>query len=158
MVYTLEERIEIVFIYGEEGQCARRTAATFNERYPGKNVSHTYVIQLIKKFKETGCVINKKTNQPKLINEAAQIEIMGHFAMNPTSSIRQVSATTGMSMGSVHKILKLNKFHPYKIQPYQKLLEEDFDRRIQFCEEMTAIINVTPNLVQNICFSDALFL
>jgi len=68
MVYTLEERIEMVFIYGKEGQCARRTAATFNERYPSKNVSHTYVIQLIKKFKETGSVTNKKINHPKLIN------------------------------------------------------------------------------------------
>jgi len=58
-MYTLEERIEMVFIYGEEGQCARRTAATFNERYPSKIVSHTYVIQLIKKLNILNICYNK---------------------------------------------------------------------------------------------------
>jgi len=35
---------------------------------------------------------------------------------------------------SVHKILKRNKFHLYKIRLVHEL--NDFDRRIQFCETM----------------------
>lgn len=154
MVYTLAERIEIIFIYGAENQCARRTTATFNQNHPDKHVSHKYVLELVGKFRESGSVANKKRAQPRVINEAAQIEVLGHFAMNPTNSLRQVSALTRISYGAVQKVMKLNKFHPYKIQIHHELTEDDFDRRIEFCEIMTAMINMNPNALKNICFSD----
>jgi len=56
---------------------ARRTAAIFNERYPDKHISRTYVVQLVTKFKATGSVTNLKRNQLKFINKADQIKIMG---------------------------------------------------------------------------------
>lgn len=90
MTYTLEERIEIIFIYGAESQCARRTANEFNARHLNKHVSHRYVLDLVEKFKETGSVANKKRTQPRIVNEDSQIEILGQFAANHTSSIRQV--------------------------------------------------------------------
>nr|XP_022918112.1 uncharacterized protein LOC111427283 [Onthophagus taurus] len=141
-------------MYGSQNECARRTAAVFNERHPDKNVSHTYVLNLMKKFTQTGSVANIKHNESRVLNETAQLEVLGHFGINPNTSLRQVSRATGISLGSVHKVVKLHKFHPYKLKIHQELTEDDFDRRIQFCEEVTTIINNNNVFVKNICFSD----
>lgn len=63
MVYTVEERIQIVFLYGAEGMCYLRTAPAVNERNPDKNVSHVYVRDLIITFQETGSLKNKKKDR-----------------------------------------------------------------------------------------------
>ena len=154
MVYTLQERIELVFIYGTENNCARRTANTFNTRHPEKNVSRTYVRQLIAKFNETGSVANEKRTNYRVLNELTQIEILHKFQDSPTTSLRNVSNDTGVSLGSVHKVMKLNKFHPYKIKILHELYEDDFDRRIEFCERMVEIEAANGDQIKNICFSD----
>ena len=154
MVYTIRERSDMMIIYGSENRCARRTARAFNDKYPGKNVSHRYVIDLVQKFLDTGSVCNQKIQQPRVLDEGSQVEIIGHFAMDPNTSVRKVARKTNISTGSVHKALKLNKFFPYKIQMFQQLCEDDCDRRIQFCEEMSQKITEDPNLLKNICFSD----
>ena len=58
------------------------------------------------------------------------------------------------SIVSVHKILKKEKFHPHKIHLAQELCEDDFNRRIEFCENM--MLNIDRNLlfVVNIIFLD----
>ena len=103
MVYSLEERIEIIFAYGAQNGCARQAARVFNARHPEKNVTHCYVMKLVRKFEETGSVCNKKRTQPKILDEATQVEVLGHFAAVPTNSIRKVSYVTNISIGSVHK-------------------------------------------------------
>jgi len=154
MVYSLQERIELILIFGEEHRNARRTASVFNQRHPDKNVGHQYVLDLVRKFQETGSVCNKSVKNPRVLDEAAQIEILGHFAVDPQTSIPKVSRLTNISIGSVHKTLRQNNFFPYKIQHFQELGEDDYDRRIQFCELMTERINAQPNFLKNICFSD----
>lgn len=154
MVYTLQERTEIIFMYGAENRSARRTAHVFNERHPDKNVSHRYVLDLVKKFEETGSVCNKVNKQPRVLTEAAQIEVLGHFAADPTTSISKTVQLTNISYGSIQKVLKLNKFFPYKMSIVQELGEDDYDRRIQFCETMMEKIQIEPSLIKNICFSD----
>jgi len=52
---------------------------------------------------------------------------------------------------SVHKILKQNKFHPFKVH---ELNENDFDRRVEFCEIMMARIDIDPDFLFRIVFSD----
>ena len=50
------------------------------------------------------------------------------------------------------KILKQNKFHPYKIHLLQELNEDDFDRCLEFCELMMEKIDAEPDFVCNIVF------
>ncbi|EFN85686.1 hypothetical protein EAI_09677, partial [Harpegnathos saltator] len=52
------------------------------------------------------------------------------------------------------KILKMNKFHPYKIHLVQELNEDDFDRRIEFCDLMMEKIAEDPNYLSNVLFSN----
>ena len=53
-----------------------------------------------------------------------------------------------MSKTSVHRILKLHKFHPYKIHLVQALHGNDTDRRLEFCEW------VCNHMDSSILFSD----
>ena len=55
---------------------------------------------------------------------------------NPKTSVQQLALNHNMSRSSVQKILKREKYHPYKIHLLQELSEDDFDRRIEFSEIM----------------------
>lgn len=155
MVYTTEERIEIVMIYGSENSSARRTAAVFNNRHPNKHVSHKYVIELTSKFRQTGSVVNKKRdNIVKVLDDAAQTEVLALITLDPKQSIRKLSGATGLSRSSVHTVLKKHNFHPYKEQLHQQLFHHDYNSRIEFCEHMTEFIRNNETLVKNICFTD----
>lgn len=154
MVYSVEERIEIIFVYGAQEMCYLRTALAFNERHPGRNVSHVYVRDLVRKFQETGSVANKRRQGPKILDEEMQVEVLGQVANNPEVSTRQLASITGISRTSVRRVLKRHKFHPYKMKILQELGDDDPDRRIQFCETMTDKIQQEPTLTKNICFSD----
>ncbi|CAH1998920.1 unnamed protein product [Acanthoscelides obtectus] len=49
---------------------------------------------------------------------------------------RQLETVCGVSRRTVQRILKAHSFHPYKIHLVQELNEDEFDRRLQFCEDM----------------------
>jgi len=154
MVLTLQERVEIVFMYGENARSARATARQFNERHPGMNVSHNTVIKLVSKFSETGSVANRKGRENRVVDELAQTEVLGLLSIDPQTSIRKVAAETGLSYSSVRKVTKIHKWHPYKVKILHELHEDDFDRRIQFCEEIIALCEGNDSQLGNICFSD----
>ncbi|KAJ8909300.1 hypothetical protein NQ315_011260 [Exocentrus adspersus] len=126
----------MMFIYGEVRKCARRAAILFNQRYIHIII---YVIDNVldfaTKFSETGSVKNKKSNnRRRVLNEATQIEILGTFAAESTSSLRIVARQTGISHETIRK--------------------DDFDRRIEFCETVSNLVIAIPNLLFNICFTD----
>lgn len=156
MVYSTQERVEMVRLYYENGSNARAAARVFNESHPEKNVRHKYVLELLQKFTETGSVLNIKRNAIQIVNnEDAAIEVLGQVAaLENTASITEVSRVTGVSRTSVWRVLHKFKFHPYKIKLVHELNDDDFDRRIEFCELMTERINNNQNYLYNICFSD----
>lgn len=152
MVYSIEERVEIITLFFKNNDSARVTAALFNERHPAKNVTAAYVLHLVAKFNATGSVENRKRANER--DEAREVAVLGHVAMDPTLSTRKLSDVSGVSRTTIRRILKHHKFHPFKIQLVQELNEDDFDRRLQFCELVSEIINNNQNYIFDICFSD----
>jgi transposase len=60
MALTLDERVEIVLLSGRQGWTQRQVQDEFNDRHPERNpVTHSAVWKLVKKFKETGSVVDK---------------------------------------------------------------------------------------------------
>ncbi|CAH1998188.1 unnamed protein product [Acanthoscelides obtectus] len=49
---------------------------------------------------------------------------------------RKLETVCGVSRRSDQRILNAHSFHPYKIHLVQELNDDDFDRRLQFCEDM----------------------
>ena len=88
---------------------------------------------------------NKANHQPRKLYANSQIEI-GNFVYEPTTSIPKVVVATNILVGSISKPLKMNKFSPNKILIQQQLSEDDFDRRAEFCEQMSQRIEDDQNL------------
>ncbi|KAL1513292.1 hypothetical protein ABEB36_002716 [Hypothenemus hampei] len=59
--------------------------------------------QILKKFEATRSVQNNKANQPRILNEVVQIEILGQGTMCSTTSLRKVLKLTGVLHESVWK-------------------------------------------------------
>lgn len=157
MVYSLQERIEIVGLYYQNNNCARAAARIFNELHDGRHATHKYVIQLMEKFTTTGSVCNKVHKREGLVNnEAIQVAILGQVSLEAQQpqSLSTISRAIGVSSSTVFRVLHKFKYHPYKVKLVQELNEDDFDRRLEFCESMTQFINNNPQLLNNICFSD----
>lgn len=152
MVYSIAERVEIISLFFANNQCANRTAEFFNQRHLDKHVNRKYVLELVSKFQETGSVANKKRNMER--NEAAEVAVLGQIALNPMTSTRQLAHESGFTRTRIANILKHHKFHPYKIHLSHALNEDDFDRRVEFCDTMSERVTANPNYLYNVCFSD----
>ena len=154
MVYSIAERVEIIEFFFKNNECGNQVAELFNQRHADKNVSGKIVREMVAKFRETGSVHNKKRQLINpVLNEPTEITVLGQVAMDSTLSTRKLAVATGVSRTSVQRILKKYKFHPYKIRLVQELNEDDFDRRLQFCEIMTQRA-IDGNFLFNVCFSD----
>ncbi|CAH2003858.1 unnamed protein product [Acanthoscelides obtectus] len=115
-----------------------RTAEIFNERHENT------------KFREAGSVANKKRNiENPIRNEAIEVGVLGQVYVDPTLSTRKLETVCGVSRRTVQRILKAHSFHPYKIHLVQELNEDDFDRRLQFCEDMNAIDPALIAIIEN---------
>lgn len=58
--------------------------------------------------------------------------ILEALTRSPTKSIRKLSAKTDVSKSCVNRILKTNKWHPYKLQKVQHMGKDDPGRSIEF--------------------------
>lgn len=156
---TERERIEILMIigYGDRKRSHQEACAVFNDTHLDRNpISKSTVTKTLKRFNQTGSV----KNQPKLgrprtcTNEENSLNILLDIVENPQTSVLQVALNHDMSRKSVQNILKRAKYHPYKIHLVHELNEDDFDRRLQFCETMMTMIDANENFVKRIVFSD----
>lgn len=154
MVRALADKVTAILIIGESGNNFHAAERIFNERYPDRPISRTYLRELLHKFQQTGSVHDGKRSGRPNIGIDKQIDIVAEIVVNPSSSTAQVASTSGVSRSTVHRVLTKNKFHPYKLKMVHQLSDDDPDRRLQFCENMSTKILQQPDYVRTICFSD----
>jgi hypothetical protein len=74
---------------------------------------------------------------------------------NPHLSIRRIANLEGMpSRGSIQRILKEAKFHPYVLQVHQCLSEKDKQKRVVHAQAQLILMAENPNFLSNLLFSD----
>lgn len=153
-----KHRIEILMMYGygDRRRTQREVCNLFNQLYPDTPVSQGAISQLIKKFRETGSIEDmQRTGRPKsATSEDKALDVLLTIQETPKVSTREVAENFGISHTSVHRILKKEKLRPYKQQLIHELNEDDFDRRMEFCEQMMEKCNMDDNFAVNIVFSD----
>jgi hypothetical protein len=80
MALTLDERVEKVLLSGRQGWPQRQVADEFNARHPERNsVAHSAVGKLMKKFKETGSVVEKTRVVRPSVGEDIRTGVIAKF-------------------------------------------------------------------------------
>jgi len=153
------ERITLLMMrgYGDRVRSFQEVMDLFNETFPNRNpISRSTVQKTVRRFEETGSVKDRpRSGRPRdATNEEKSLDVLLSVTENPHTSIPKLEQEHGIAKGSIHKILKRNSFHPYKIFVTQELTEGDFDRRIEFCNEMITRYDRDPNWFNFIIFSD----
>src|SRR6202042_2575462 len=154
MVRLMEDKVEAVLIFGEAQRNYHAAVRIFNERFPDRPITRKYLRELVQKFQTTGHVNNAKRSGRPSLAEEKQIEIVAQMIVNPLQPTSLVAAECEVSSKSVQRVLKRNKFHPYKLKILHELTEDDPDHRLEFCELMADRLKGNRNYLKSICFSD----
>lgn len=160
MVHLSEkDRIEILMMigYGDRVRTHEEVCHIFNDLHPERNpISRSTVTKTLQRFKATGIVKNlPKPGRPRTSTNAnIKQNITIDLEESPQTSTTNLALNHDISRRSVGRILKSEKYHPYKIQLVQELSEDDFDRRLEFCERLMDICNVDEHFASNVVFSD----
>lgn len=148
-----EQRIEIILRAGSGS--IRKVAIEFNRKH-GTNITHDTVAKLIRKFQKTGSVMDQPRcgRRRTASDEGTTATILSALTWSPAKSIRRLSAEKGVSRSSIGRILKTNKWHPYKLHMAEHMSEDDPDRRMEFCEWVLSKLKEDANISTKILFTD----
>lgn len=114
--------------------------------------SANYPANLLKKFEQTGSVNDMKRKRSKPVcNESFMETVATHFVETPTNSQRKAALQLEVPRTTLQRAMK---FRPYRPRMLQALSEDDFDRRLQFCEEYLADLAIEPRLPALIIWID----
>lgn len=159
MELTERERVTLLMMrgYGDRVRPFREVRDLFNDSFPDRNpISHATVIKTVQRFEETGSVKNRpKSGRPKSVtDDEHSLDTLLSFVENPHTSLRKVAQEHNVHFTSVRNVLKNNNFKPYKIHLLQELNEDDFDRRMEFCEIMMRKCDENRDFLNCLVFSD----
>lgn len=134
---TVDEKIEIVLIVGDNYKTHREAAEIFNTRHTNKHISHVTVGNVVTKFKNTGSIQNnfKKKHAVRTLTEENQLQVLQTVVEHPKISLEGIkNAVQGnVSRASASKMLRINKFYLYKPIFVHTLKPGDMDSRFMFC-------------------------
>lgn len=89
--------------------------------------------KVFNQFRRTGSVVHQRRTKDVVISEAFEANVLAFVAAYPEASIRQVARECGSTRSSVWKVLSKHRLHPYHVCLHQDLTEEDYRKRLDFC-------------------------
>ncbi|KAJ8962491.1 hypothetical protein NQ318_000879, partial [Aromia moschata] len=129
-------RTTIVDGYGDRTRTQAEVVRLFQEKYPELPPISQGT------FRERGHVRQLKKNHPNKLGDDQKLDVMLMLEENPHTSSRQTASSLNISHSSILRVLTENQMHSYKLVPTNKLAEDDFDRRILFCEQMVPMMTI----------------
>uniref|UniRef100_A0A1B6HYH3 DUF4817 domain-containing protein n=1 Tax=Homalodisca liturata TaxID=320908 RepID=A0A1B6HYH3_9HEMI len=159
MELSERERITLLMMrgYGDRQRSYREVCNLFNDTFPERNpISVSTISKTIERFEMTGSVRNrpKSGRIQSATDEEHALDVLQTFIEDPHTSLRKAAQQHDMHPMSVSKILKINKYKPFKVHLVQQLSEDDYDRRVEFCELVMRKCDDNRDFLTNILFSD----
>lgn len=157
MYLTEKLKIEILMMvgFGERKRSQEEVATLFYESHPDlPPLSRSTVGKIEKQFRELGHVRHVPRRRLPKVSDDTKLDILLSYQENPITPARQLSRDHNIDHKTVLKITKSTGIRPFKMQPVQELLEDDLDRRVEFCEVMMAALDNRQINLDWILFSD----
>ena len=137
MQYTVKQRVFTVEAFIASNKLLKETKLAFKKQFKTKySPCSRVIIEWYSKFKSQGSVLDSiscrslSIRTPEKITEVRQV-----IAETPTTSIRKVASHTNISYGTARRILRFDlHLFPYKVQLVQGLSDDDFPKRLAFCQ------------------------
>jgi hypothetical protein len=107
---------------------------------------------LMKKFEETGSVLDiSPSGRPvSVTGQNVMDKVSEILAEDSQTSTRRMGLQLNISQFSVRTIYEKMGLKPYVPRLIHELNEDDFDRRIEFCETFFSLLDSDPDLVSRI--------
>lgn len=91
----------------------------------------------------------------EVVQDRVREQVLEKVREDPHTSTRVVANEVMADHVTVHRVLKNNRFHPWKATTVQELSDEDKIRRFNFCEWFIRMCIQQPDLFPRfLCFSD----
>jgi len=153
--YTIQQRVWIIkqkYLVTHPISIQRQWKKEFNSDAPTRRTINL----LFDKWERTGSVLDApRSGRPVLVTSEDNHErVRQHYENHPQTSSRRGSSQLEISSTSLRRILKDLKMRHYIPRLVQSLNEDDYDRRLQFCEEMLMFMRNNPQLIDRIIWSD----
>lgn len=154
--YTNEEILNLFYIHGECDRVVARTCRLFNERYPElPPMSEKIFRRYQSNFLLHGRVEAPNTTKKRVVDdENNEVDVLTYFDVLPTSSIRKAELEVNLSKSSTQRILRKHKMHDYKFVKVQANDQEDWIRRLNFCETILNHCEGDQNFLKKIIWTD----
>ena len=133
MVFTNEEMVDMLLIYGEYFRNAKQAEQRYAERFPERrHPTRPTFTNIVSRLRETGNLSPRKRIRNKTVtNEAAEVAVLAAVAINPHASSREMEREIVISRTSVLRILYRHQFHPFHISLHQAV-DNDFEIRLEY--------------------------
>jgi len=114
------------------------------------------MFNLVSKFNNTGSVLDApKTGRPRTVRTLDNSDIVASaYVESPKKSTRRASKELQISRSSLQRIITDIGLKPYKPHLLHALNEDDPDKRMQFCEIFLSYYDDSPDIVDQILWTD----
>lgn len=159
--FSSQDYAQMHYFYGYACGNASLAARMFRDylqrrggRQPETYPDHRAILRVHRAYEEGRNPAN--TNRSRTIRaDPGRIDIvLEEVARDPSTSTRAISRRTGIPHVSVHRILRVERIHPYHIRKVQDLLPTDYQRRVDFCQEMLRRDAEDTNFFDKILWTD----
>ncbi len=155
MPFTRKQRIYLLERYLATKSYSD-TITAFTAEYEDAQVPNKSSISwLVKKFRETGSVMNAPKNQTRTVFTPEKVEEIGAtFSDTPHSSICKVARRMGTSIKSTHCTTRPLKLYLYNVSVLHEVNPADCLKCIEFCKWLLHLSHDNITVFDKFFFSD----
>lgn len=151
---NFEYLTDMLEVYFECGKRPCDAIRIYQERFPDRESPHHKKFARLEANLRMYGSFKKPKKELRTTDENLDLNVLLMVAENPKTSVREIANNIGSSSTTVHSILKKHKLRPYKPQLIHHLLEDDYPRRMQFCNFYLNKLREDPLFYSKILWSD----
>lgn len=154
--HTNQDKLNMVLVYGECHQNASEAVRCYRARFPDRPTPDrkSFVALCTNLATYSSFKKGKVPRRKRVTTDENVALVLQTVENNPQTSLQKLKDETNITVSSCRRILKGNRFFPYKIHLVHHLQPEDYQRRLNFLAHFHILLEENPNLLNQIMWSD----